>query len=124
MFRNFKLPSFSCGVGVDTRLTRAIARATTEATVVKKPKTFWRRARMLCMVVEKYVFPVCDEFFCKEDARRMGSVARLLLDKFLMRSTTIVSQQKWGMFQKRFKISGHNSVAILETRDLFIRQSP
>jgi len=28
-----------------------MATATTDATVVKKPKTFWRRFRALCMVV-------------------------------------------------------------------------
>lgn len=50
IFRSFKLPSFSCAVGVEMRLTRAMARATKDATVVKNPKTFWRRFRALCIV--------------------------------------------------------------------------
>lgn len=46
---NDKLPSLSAGVGVVMILRTAITTATTEATVVKKPKTFCRRVKALCI---------------------------------------------------------------------------
>ena len=69
----YTVTSFTCmldfGVRGAARSEVAIKAATTNATVVKKPKTFWRRTRVECMVAG------CEDGFV-EDVVLSGHVVR------------------------------------------------